>query len=431
MNLDRPEFRDKEVRKALGLALNREGMARSIMRDPTVAAPQVFAPSMPGWHVAASEPFRQDQAAARRALDAAGWAVGADGVRTKDGRRLAFELISYTSRPEIPVAATVVQADLKAVGVDVAIRSAEWTIVPEAQKDGSLQAALMSRGYSLVADPTPSVSRVGAGGRMRIASAVIPRTHILMPNCAKPQFADARTRRALSLAIDRAGIAASIMRNPGLTATHYLAPMLSEWHFADVDPLRQDVAAARRVLDEAGWVPGPDGVRAKDGVRFAGTFRTFVNRPELPVIASALQSQFKAIGFDLAISVGEFQAITEGQRDGTLDLGLSSRNTTIVPDPVSTITLDFTSDVPAPGATGATNWRNDDIRRSVAGYLGAAEEAMRPPIRRRIVEILQQELPVILIVWYDQIVAVGSRVDGFVVDPFEHRVRLERLTARS
>ncbi|MBM3534695.1 MAG: hypothetical protein FJX60_16840 [Alphaproteobacteria bacterium] len=157
MNLDRPEFRDKEVRKALGLALNREGMARSIMRDPTVAAPQVFAPSMPGWHVAASEPFRQDQAAARRALDAAGWAVGADGVRTKDGRRLAFELISYTSRPEIPVAATVVQADLKAVGVDVAIRSAEWTIVPEAQKDGSLQAALMSRGYSLVADPIPLI----------------------------------------------------------------------------------------------------------------------------------------------------------------------------------------------------------------------------------------------------------------------------------
>jgi len=68
--------------------------------------------------------------------------------------------------------------------------------------------------------PTPSLARVGAGGRMRTTSAVIPRTHILMPNCAKPQFADARTRRALSLAIDRAGIAGSIMRNPSLAATH-------------------------------------------------------------------------------------------------------------------------------------------------------------------------------------------------------------------
>jgi len=178
-------------------------------------------------------------------------------------------------------------------------------------------------------------------------------------------------------------------------------------------------------------VPGADGVRAKDGIRFAGIVRTFVNRPELPVIATAFQSQFKAIGFDLSISIGEFQAIAEGQRDGTLDLGLSSRNTTVVPDPVSTITLDFTSDVPTSGATGATNWRNDDLRRSVASYFGATEESMRPPIRRRIVEILQQELPVIAVVWYDQIVAVGNRIEGFDVDPFEHCLRLERLTVKS
>jgi peptide/nickel transport system substrate-binding protein len=157
MNLDRPQFRDKAVRHALSLALDREGMARTIMRDPSVAAPQVFAPSMPGWHIASGMSSRQDRDAARRELDAAGWTLGADGIRVKDGQRLSFDLISYASRPEIPVAAAVVQADLKAIGVDVAIKSSEWTIVPEAQKDGTLQAALMSRGYSLVADPIPLI----------------------------------------------------------------------------------------------------------------------------------------------------------------------------------------------------------------------------------------------------------------------------------
>jgi len=279
--------------------------------------------------------------------------------------------------------------------------------------------------------PTPSIARVNAGGRVKIESAIIPRTHILMPNCAKPQFSDPRTRQALSLAIDRAGIAASIMRNPALAATQYLAPTLAAWRFPDIPPLRQDVAEARRLLDEAGWKVGPDGVRTKDGVRFAGTVRTFANRPELPVIAAACQSQFKAIGFDLQISVGEFQAIAEGQRDGTLELGLSSRNTVVVPDPISTIATDFASDVPSAGATGATNWRNDRIRRDIPEYLEAVGEASRSSLRHSIVETMQRELPVIPIVWYDQIVGVHKRIEGFAVDPFELRLRPETLSVRS
>jgi peptide/nickel transport system substrate-binding protein len=55
----------------------------------------------------------------------------------------------------------------------------------------------------------------------------------------------------------------------------------------------------------------------------------------------------------------------------------------------------------------------------------------RSSFRRRIVETLQQDLPVIPIVWYDQIIAVHSRIAGFTVDPFEHRLRLEALTVRA
>lgn len=272
----------------------------------------------------------------------------------------------------------------------------------------------------------PGVARAAAAG-MRVERPVVPRTHILMLNCAKPPFADARARRALSLALDRAGIAAGIMRNPRLAATQYLPPALPDWHFADLRPLRQDVAAANALLDEAGWARGADGVRAKDGVRFAGTVRTFANRPELPVIATAMQAQFRAVGFDLAISVGEFQAIYEGQRDGSLDLGLSSRNLVIVPDPISTIALDFASDAIAPGASGTTGWRHDGLRRDVEAYMGTADEGRRRALRRSIAAVIHDELPIIPVVWYDQIVATHPRVTGFVSDPLEQRYRLGRV----
>lgn len=276
----------------------------------------------------------------------------------------------------------------------------------------------------------PSVARVAAGG-MTIERVVIPRVHNLMLNCAKPQFAEVAVRQALNMAIDRQGIAASIMRNPALAATQYVPPTLPDWQVAGKEPYRLDVARANALLDAAGWTRGEGGIRSKGGVRFAGLLRTFPNRPELPVIATALQSQWKAVGFDLSISVSEWQAIYEGQKDGTLDLGLSSRNMVIVPDPISSIALDFTSDVPAPGGSGVTNWKHDGIRRDVAAYLGEADEGRRAALRRAIAGVIHDEVPIIPIVWYDQIVATHPRISGFVNDPLEQRYYLDRIAIKA
>jgi peptide/nickel transport system substrate-binding protein len=270
------------------------------------------------------------------------------------------------------------------------------------------------------------VGRAASAG-MKIERVIIPRTHILMLNCAKPQFAEAALRRALSMALDREGIAAGIMRNKALAATQYLPPTLAEWHFADLPPLRQEVAAANALLDAAGWLRGADGIRAKGGVRFAGTVRTFANRPELPVIATAMQAQFRAIGFDLAISVGEWQAIYEGQKDGSLDLGLSSRNLVIVPDPIGTIALDYGADGIAPGGSGTTNWRHDGLRQDVARYLAEADDKRRAEARRAIAGVIHNELPIIPVAWYDQIIATNPRISGFVNDPLEQRYFLDKV----
>jgi peptide/nickel transport system substrate-binding protein len=274
--------------------------------------------------------------------------------------------------------------------------------------------------------PTPAIGRAERGG-MTVVRAVIPRVHILMPNVARPQFNSARVRQALSLAIDRDAIAAGIMRNPALAARHYLPYSLRAWVVPDLAPLQLDVARANALLDAEGWARGQDGIRVRDGTRFAATVRTFANRPELPIIATALQQQFRAIGFSLDIRVGESAAITEGQRDGTLELGLSSRNTAILPDPITTIAADFTTDASPAGAVGQTNWRHDGIRRDVASYLAEADDVRQQALRRSIATTLQQELPVIPIVWFEQIAAVSRSIDGFVVDPFEMSHGLERI----
>lgn len=276
-----------------------------------------------------------------------------------------------------------------------------------------------------------SLPRFAGSNQVRIDRTIVPRVHILMLDCARPQFADVRLRRALNLAIDRGAIAGSIMRSPDLAATAYLPPVLREWTFADLPPHRHDPAAANALLDELGWRRGADGIRARDGVRFAGTVRTFANRPELPVIAAALQAMFRQVGFDMAITVGEFGAIMEDRRNGTLEMALSSRLLTNVPDPVAAIDVDFARDALPALASGATNWRNEPIRDAVRAYVSNSTAEEKVALRRRMVGILQEELPVIPIVWYDQIVAVASRVQDWLNDPFEERLHMEkiRLTA--
>jgi peptide/nickel transport system substrate-binding protein len=304
------------------------------------------------------------------------------------------------------------------------------TVRIEAVKNGETRGNIAVAGDAdLVFNiPAPSISRVENSGAMRVDRLIIPRVHILMLNVGKPQFANQRTRLALNMAINRAGIAASIMRNPDLAATQYFAPPLSQWHFDDMEPHRFDVVAANALLDEAGWTVGSDGIRVKGGARFAGTLRTFPNRPELPVIAEALQAQFKEIGFDLSISVGEWTAIYEGQKDGTLDLGLSSRNLIFVPDPIATVATDFTLDEPIYDAVGTTNWKNQAIRNHVADYYVTSSPEEQAHLRREIAEIIHEEVPLLPVVWYEQIIAVNTRIDGFISDPFEQRYFLEKIT---
>ncbi|MBB5977527.1 ABC transporter substrate-binding protein [Kribbella solani] len=60
-----------------------------------------------------------DVAAAKAALDKAGWTVGADGIRAKNGRQLAFVMIYKFTSGQPTAAAELIQEQLKAIGVKV------------------------------------------------------------------------------------------------------------------------------------------------------------------------------------------------------------------------------------------------------------------------------------------------------------------------
>ncbi len=87
-------------------------------------------------------------------------------------------------------------------------------------------------------------------------------------------LSDIRVRKALSLAVDRAEIAEVLYGDQG-KATCNVVPAPAQYvSTANDGCLKPNIAAAKALLDEAGWKPGADGVREKGGQKLRLSFLT-------------------------------------------------------------------------------------------------------------------------------------------------------------
>jgi peptide/nickel transport system substrate-binding protein len=92
-----------------------------------------------------------------------------------------------------------------------------------------------------------------------------------------PFLSDPAVRRALSLAIDRNTIATQLYGAAGQATCNVIPAPAIYVSTANDECLVQNIDEANRILDEAGWVRGSDGVRAKDGVRLSILYQTSTN----------------------------------------------------------------------------------------------------------------------------------------------------------
>jgi peptide/nickel transport system substrate-binding protein len=279
--------------------------------------------------------------------------------------------------------------------------------------------------FTTVPSATP---RIDAAGQMKVASVTIPRIRVMAFNSGIPQFEDARVRRAISMGIDRQGIASAVLRHPGSAATQLIPPMLTEWHNPALSPNTRDVAGARALLDQAGWTPAADGVRARNGVRLSAKLLTIANRPELTVIGQAMQAQLKDIGVEISVDPVPFANIGAAIRDGTMQATMIARTYVNVPEVIATIIPDFTRER---SNWGTLNWPGRDrIKVLTDEYVQSFDETRKQALRMEITRIIHEETPVTAVAWFEHTVAVSSRVQGLAIDPYETRYMLHNVTLK-
>lgn len=131
----------------------------------------------------------------------------------------------------------------------------------------------------------------------------------------KKLFEDLRVRRAIFHAIDRDAIAKKLMEGAVKVAEGPINPN-SPYHNAKVVTYPYDLAQSRRLLDEAGWRVGPDGVRHKGGQRFSFVMLNRAGSTDRILVAQVIQWGLKAVGIEVTFDTLESAAWTQRWRLG-------------------------------------------------------------------------------------------------------------------
>lgn len=139
----------------------------------------------------------------------------------------------------------------------------------------------------------------------------------------KALFADPNVRRALFQVIDTKAIANQLMEG---TVTIATSPINTTSRFYNpavpIHPV--DPEGARRLLDQAGWTVGGDGIRAKGGTRFSFTILNRAGATDRIAVAQVIQAELKAIGIEVKFETLESAAWTERWRSSRWEAVVSA-----------------------------------------------------------------------------------------------------------
>lgn len=129
-----------------------------------------------------------------------------------------------------------------------------------------------------------------------------------------PLLADKRVRQALIHAIDRDNILSTLYSDSYPKGSSILAR--TAVGFKDQSGNYSfDPSKSRRLLDEAGWIPGEDGIRVKDGKRLSLTFNESVPQPRSREMFTKVQEMLKNIGVEANLYPGDRTAQDKAMKD--------------------------------------------------------------------------------------------------------------------
>ncbi|MCE5242810.1 MAG: peptide-binding protein [Syntrophobacteraceae bacterium] len=152
-NNERPVFSDRRVRQAMTLLIDREMILNKVLFGLGTVVSGTFYVNSPEYDKSI-KPYPYDPKSAMELLKAAGWERrNGDGPLMKDGTPFAFEFLISSGSKFGEQLATIVQENLKQVGIAVSIRTLEWAVFLQRIEEHNFDACTLAWSLSWESDP--------------------------------------------------------------------------------------------------------------------------------------------------------------------------------------------------------------------------------------------------------------------------------------
>ena len=136
LNTTRDVLADKEVRQALQHATNKQAISDGIFYGLEQPADTLFAKTVPYCDIDL-EPYAYDVELAQSMLDEAGWVVGADKIRERDGQKLNIDLLYNSDSVTEKAIAEYLQSEYQKIGISLNIHGEEEQSYRDNMKAGN------------------------------------------------------------------------------------------------------------------------------------------------------------------------------------------------------------------------------------------------------------------------------------------------------
>ncbi|MFF2269108.1 ABC transporter substrate-binding protein [Cellulosimicrobium cellulans] len=261
-----------------------------------------------------------------------------------------------------------------------------------------------------VADP----DRITADGRLSMINTPQDPTTIYTCvsvdlGCTGPQT-DVAVRQAINLAMDRTEINEKAFAGLAATAspTFALLGRDDRWISPDVEaesPQTADAAAASKVLEDAGYTKGADGIYEKDGQKVELTLVTVDGWNDYNAVGDLLVEQAKAAGISIIHNKVTQQEMSDARVAGTYQLMVGGITGPSLDDPFSIyrqwMTTDYTRPVGEVMESGLFNYvryTNPKVDAAVEAAASTNDEAAKQEQYAVIQEEIVRDLPYIPVV---------------------------------
>jgi peptide/nickel transport system substrate-binding protein len=231
-------------------------------------------------------------------------------------------------------------------------------------------------------------------------------------------FDDVRVRKAFTLAIDYEELARKATMGVFETA-HGLYPA----HFPyAVKNQKFDPDLANRLLDEAGWIRGKDGIRRKNGEPLRVVFVTQAQGPETATLGIVIQSQVRKVGFSLEVLSSEDSAKTKADfKAWNASIGLNG-SLSGTADPVQPFLVRWVSG----GSANQQGLSDPEIDAIGTKLRSAFDTVQRDALLRRAQEIIVQEKAYVVAATFKRfLVVAGPTCESYTVSNVRRHIRFD------